>query len=543
VWTKTLEKKDIWEVQLSNLIQVKLQQNRWRSVSHDEQRLFLNGYAYKDGSLLQDGDFLSLLQSGVITKDFAERLSGEFAFIYSNPEFSIASVDRKRSIPLFFYQDHSGWNVTDHLYADPVQQGIDDLALYEYAITGYTAKDRTLFKGVKQVQAGEYVVFTGQDLHRHTYYKFFHHPEEMSEEEAVAQLSTVLHNTFSKLYERVKNQNVMIPLSGGYDSRIISLLLKEQGATNIEAFTYGRAGNPESAKSKEIADRLGFKWTFYPYQRSDWNKWYHSEEWKKYEMFATNFSSQAHLQDWPAVTEIAKGAEEPFTFIPGHSADFTFGGHIPPDLAVDREFPIEVVLREIKRKHHKLWVTSDREVNDRIDHEILETIKEFPYQTNNGASSMYEYWNSKERQSKFIIHAVRAYDYYDQNWEIPLWDDEIMHFILRVPLHLRYKKYLYDLTLHTLYPDFFPKPVKTDMASVQGTNKQSAVYNLLRKGYRKKKLLEQYHKDPMEWYGITGSYKDYLSKLSFKLNGHTFKNPYNINSFLVQEFIKSNVKG
>jgi asparagine synthase (glutamine-hydrolysing) len=528
---------------LNNQIEVKLQHKKWKVVSFEDQSFYFAGYAYLNGVLTNEEYFLSLLKEGSIGQKFAEELSGEFAFVHINKDYSIISVDRKRSIPLFYYQNGTGWCVTDHLHTNPVNQGIDELALYEYTITGYTAKDRTLFQGVKQIQAGEYLILTDNGIERNSYYEFFHHPEEMSEKEAVSQLQSVLYKTFSKLYERVKNQNVMIPLSGGFDSRIISLLLKENGAENLQAFTYGRAGNLESSKSKKIAERLGLKWTFYKYEKNDWNKWYNSEEWKQYEIFASNYSSQAHLQDWPAVSKIVKNSDEPYTFIPGHSGDFTFGGHIPPDLVADKQYSIETVLREIKRKHHKLWITSDKEVNDRIDQEILDTINKFPYQTNDGASSMYEYWNAKERQSKFIIHAVRAYDFYNQNWEIPLWDDDIMHFILRVPLDLRYKKYLYDLTLYSMYPEYFPKPVKVDLTMVQGTNKQSQLYKMLRKVYRKKKLLEQYHKDPMEWYGITGSYKDYLSKLSFKLNGHTFKNPYNINSFLVQEFNKSNIKG
>src|SRR5690606_35674716 len=160
----------------------------------------------------------------------------------------------------------------------------------------------------------------------------------------------------------VKDKSVMIPLSGGYDSRIIALLIKEYGHTNVSSFTYGRAENPEARKSKEIADILGFNWTIFPYTKENWFKWYHSKEWDQLVKFSSNYSSMTHIQDAPAVTNLVKDANEKYVFIPGHTGDFISGDHIPFELTVDKEFTADEVVQSILGKHHRLWSTSNQDV-------------------------------------------------------------------------------------------------------------------------------------------------------------------------------------
>jgi asparagine synthase (glutamine-hydrolysing) len=54
-----------------------------------------------------------------------------------------------------------------------------------------------------------------------------------------------------------------------------------------------------------------------------------------------------------------------------------------------------------------------------------------------------------ERQAKFIINSVRAYEFFGYEWRMPFWDTELINFFLKVPMKYRinqdlYKKYARD---------------------------------------------------------------------------------------------------
>ena len=53
------------------------------------------------------------------------------------------------------------------------------------------------------------------------------------------------------------------------------------------------------------------------------------------------------------------------------------------------------------------------------------------------------WFNVQERQAKFIVNSVRAYEYFGYEWLIPLWDNALFDFWAKVPITLRYQRRLY----------------------------------------------------------------------------------------------------
>lgn len=468
-------------------------------------------------------------------------LRGEFAIALHTGDGIVAIADRKRSIPLFYGKEGDRWLITDKISGHN-GKSYNETSVKEFILTGFTANDRTLYNDFYQVEAGSYVKITeGGSVEKEEYYQYYHHPENKTLEEFSLELKDLLYTVFEDLSKRIHGKTPILPLSGGYDSRIIALLLKEFGVKNIKSFTYGKQGNKESLVSKDIADKLGFEWTFIEYKKEKWEKWYQSKEWKSYVDFAVNGSSMAHLQDWPAVAQIVKENDDQYVFIPGHSGDFIAGSHLAYEITEDRKFSQDDVVDFILQKHHKLWDMGRgiKESGSDVVAEIKKSFGSLPYQSNEEASALFEYWDWKERQAKFIINSVRVYEYYQKDWEIPLWDDRLMDFFLKVPVSLRFKKYLYDYTLHLMYPDYFPKPARPAGKETSLKEKYGAFYHTAKKLYNKKKLYQQYYTEPMEWYGIYESYPKYLAELSFKQDRIKYTQPYNINSFLVKDYIKS----
>ena len=471
--------------------------------------------------------------------DHIKEIIGEFAIVITTEEEVIAIVDRKRSIPLFYTSENGEWIVTDKISKQP-HQPLNETAVKEFIISGYSANNKTLYQNYFQVEAGTYVrISNSKEPSTIRYYWFYHEPIEMEVEDYSKELKETILQVFSDFAKSLKSKTPIIPLSGGYDSRIIAILLKEFDVGPLQSFTYGKQNNKEALVSKEIAQRLGIDWHFIEYKKDDWSQLYQSEEWHQYVDYAVNASTIAHLQDWPAVKKMIGERDEPFIFIPGHSGDFIAGSHLPYEITVDREFSKQDIVQFIIGKHHKLWKMGKGISHSGIDvlSEIESSFEQLPFSTNEQASALFEYWDWKERQAKFIINSVRVYEFFDKEWAIPLWDDRLMEVFKKVPVKYRYKQYVYDYTLNKMYPDYFPVPAKPEQQPTSLKNKYGALYPLLKKVYNQKRLYQQYFKEPMEWYGIYPTYPKYLKELTFQHHHVTYKEPYNINSFLTKDYI------
>jgi asparagine synthase (glutamine-hydrolysing) len=164
-----------------------------------------------------------------------------------------------------------------------------------------------------------------------------------------------------RLIRSLDGRTALLPLSGGWDSRLIAHLLKRQGYEKLICFSYGSPKNRESTISQLAAQELGYRWIFVPHNRRTWFRAFQSSERKAYFAHSFNFSSSPHVQDWLAVKYLKdKGLiPEDSVFIPGHAADFLEGSHLSPTLPeLDTISPVYLINSLIKR-HYSLWNWQD----------------------------------------------------------------------------------------------------------------------------------------------------------------------------------------
>lgn len=455
-------------------------------------------------------------------------LNGFFAVVIHTSSKVFAAVDRVRSIPLFyavkgthFYlSDNARW-IWDKL-GYPV---LDPYSAAEFLLTGYVTGNLTLVNGIKQLQAGEILIFdvsTGTvELER--YYRFLHREiNEGSKEEFLECLDVVTQNSIERLVRFANGRPIVIPLSGGLDSRLIAMQLRKQGYPNIIAFSYGRPGNAESEVSRQVAEQLKIPWKFIPYSHDLWREWYNSVEYSQYVKRADGLCSVAHIQDWPAVWVLLRKGEIPAdsVFVPGHSADFVAGSHIPPELLPLRRVDIERVVQSVWNHHYLLIDVKyaaaivdkpTREVLERLKVRIRELIDNIFGSSLEEAISAYENWDWQERQAKFIVNSVRVYDFWGCEWWLPLWDREFIDFWRTVPLHLRINKNLYDTYVASVQQEINIKLVKSNVmqqtkAKVKEVMYKTGLGNLVQQVYFLKRSIRatrEYREHPLAWYGVT----------------------------------------
>ncbi len=301
-------------------------------------------------------------------------LNGFFAVVCERESVLFAGVDRIRSIPLFYGSAGNECYISDD--ASWVQTKVgsferSELAEREFCMTRYVTGSETLYPGVRQLRAGELLVARTANgsvqFSTERYFDFVGRSETSSDAETLShELDALLIRCFERLLRLADGRTLVVPLSGGYDSRLIVLMLKRLGYENIVAFTYGRPGNTESEISKLVAECLHVPWHFTPYSNELWWDWFRTEEREAYYAMAHQAVSVPHLQDWPAVWELKRRALIPddSIFVPGHAADFISGSHIPKDFVKVDQVSRQQLVDEIFKRHY--WLVPVLRGKDRI---------------------------------------------------------------------------------------------------------------------------------------------------------------------------------
>lgn len=376
----------------------------------------------------------------------------------------IIAADRMRSYPLFYGVINNIAYISDDPYW--IKQKVhdnkfDEISQNEFLLTGYVTGCDTLYKNVKQLQAGEIIKITCDKENKikissSKYYNFIHRDyfKNLSREQLLKEHELSLFKAVNRLIEYAAGRTIVIPLSGGYDSRLVAAALKKMQYSNVITFTYGRANNPECLISKKVAEQLKYKWIFIPYDNEKAYVWYNSIERNNFSAFGDNLSTILPDREWPAVLELKKQNLIPSdsVFVPGHSGDFISGGHIPKRLC--RSFVNEKQFaEEILKKHYVMWKWNGvkKQWINSFYNKIMNCAEIKLFDKKDFAANAYEKWNWQENQIKRMVNSVKIYDFFGYEYWLLLWDYEYMDYWSRVPIKYRANKNLYDEYVVKLY--------------------------------------------------------------------------------------------
>lgn len=382
--------------------------------------------------------------------------SGHYAFIIRGPLFALAVVDKVRSIPIFFTSTTNQItfsNSADLLRDELVESNFDYNSLNLFKMTGYCLGNQTLFENINQLKSGQFIFFEKADrkIFLKSYYRYFNFSEKITDRQILTEkLHEVTQKTFQKMIHSFRDRQVMVPLSGGYDSRLILAILKESGYKNFKAYTYGIKNLWEVKRAKYIAKFLNVDCVFIEFHPSKTRKIFKKQIRKKYFKYAGGLSSTPHLPDFYAILKMKSLGiiNDNSIFVNGQSGDFISGGHLPEILKKDDRdnYKIEELIDNIISKHFSLWSNLKTKKNRSI---IIEQLSRFfdsvgvEYLNKERFAMLHELFEFEERQSKFVVNGQRVYEFFGYNWRLPLWSDELIEFWENVPWSLKYNQNLY----------------------------------------------------------------------------------------------------
>jgi asparagine synthase (glutamine-hydrolysing) len=438
----------------------------WSGSAGEGARASATGFAFI-GDEFQDSHALATKLREAIVVGIPEcvalvtRLNGQFALVASTGDSAFAAVDRTRSIPLFFAESRDGDVLVGDALAVATGAGLQTLEqghVDEFLLTGFVTGPDTMVRGLKQLQAGEHLA-VNPGVEPTTARNYRYYPEELSsapESELLEQWDDVLKAAAERLVKSFEGRPVVIPLSGGDDSRLVAAMLKIVGYDRITCYSYGSQNSKDVAGGREAAERLGLPWIHVSYSRSEWHDWYRSADWTRYSAFAGGFASLPHIDEWGALRKLKADAriDDLSIIVPGHTGDFISGGHTNYFFDLSGTETPDKLVRSIVNKHYGFFPRRLKDVGelDRYSRRILDSLTGLPLETVQELSSAYEYWEWQERQSKFIVNSVRGYDYWGFDWRIPLWDAEVMDFWRAVPYEFKVDRKLYRSHLSTMNP-------------------------------------------------------------------------------------------
>ena len=136
--------------------------------------------------------------------------------------------------------------------------------------------------------------------------------------------------------------------------------------------------------------------------------------------------------------------------VPGHTLDFLSGSHLDAVAVESRETSIRKASAWVVERHGAYWWDEQGQEAVRRRVQLL-VERESEAVRGRSAAAIIEWFDWQERQAKFIVNNVRAYEFLGFRWRLPLWDQELVSWWKSVPYEHRLgRKLLREAFLTTL---------------------------------------------------------------------------------------------
>ena len=305
------------------------------------------------------------------------------------------------------------------------------------------------------------------------------------------------------------------------------------------------SNNSDAVIAKKVANHLGINWSYVWFEKKKYRKMFNSKFKEDYDKFSDHFSTLPNYQEIFFLKDLneKKYFKENSFIINGQSADFHTGLHIPENLYlidIDQEKKIDnkEVIATIIDKHLSLWPNEKSKENYKhLTNKIFSGLADLNDIYN--LSDIYEYWEFKERQCKYIVNGQRAYDFMNIKWFLPFWDSEYIKFWSTVPLELRYKQSLYKKILKKWdYCGLFTK-INKEVQAFEGVEdilvkSISKITKILFGKTNSQEIIKYF-----DYYSRYGNSYQLFSLSIFLLNRHRINNAFSLHT---KHWLNSNEK-
>ena len=505
---------------------------------------FVKGYITDpSGKFYEKDELIDYFKEVDSFVDFEERVKyaiGAFAIVFKKDDELFVATDTIRSFPIFYIRTKGSWLISDNPYLLAEQGQFKEAnhsGVKEFLAAGFVSGNETLIEGIRQVQAGEVIRFKIDEITPKFYFTY-RVPHVVDDEYKVIREASkeVIEVSFKRFIDSLNGRTAVVPLSGGFDSRLIVYMLKHFNYKNVICFTYGRKTSPEVPISQNVAKKLGFPWHFIEYNESLIKDYLDDEVFRDYYKSGSNLSSMFYMQEYFAVKHLKEKAliPEDSIFVPGHSGDFLAGSQ----LNKHGNFSIQESMTEVSERIYNIkycFVKPDRKYEDLLKERIRKNLQEKFSRESDFSYSIHEDWDFKEKLAKFNFNSNSIYTFFDYEFRIPFWDLELINFFKYLPLTAKLNKYLYDDILRGDYFKEYDINFKKELQPrARDLRKMKYKTRIKRHLPEFVKVMFLKKREPLFYYEITKILREDLLKRGKKVRIHG--NSYN--SLIIQWYLE-----
>lgn len=465
---------------------VRLVRRGWVNVTQGDVSVWVRGQAHL-GDAYYDTKSLGTLfvdrsDSVVALDELVSRLNGCWAAVVCCEKWAYLATDHLRSIQILYRIEDGRFHVFDDMedFRKAHRLEFDEGCVHEYLSSGYVYGSRTLFKGTYSLQAAERVwvgddcrvgntdatnsraehvepveegekrfsptasrkvckKYDGMTVEAWRYWRYVPNIKKpiTTDDALVKRIDETFLTATRRLVESVGDRRVVVPLSGGYDSRLIVNYLYKLGVRNVLCYTYGVKGNGESRCSKEVASRLGYEWHYVEYTNENRTALLNDPSTNACFRYMCNGTNRYCNQEHIAIKELKDAGvlnTETDVIVPGYYFDYLAGSKV--NLKAGNWLAASEMCQWennfFPHKHFRKSIKAIRLIFN--EHDDL------------GPKVYYEGWAWQERLAKFIINNVRDFEWLGFDWRLPLCDRDLFDVWLSLPCTVRYgRKYFREV--------------------------------------------------------------------------------------------------
>ena len=313
----------------------------------------------------------------------------------------------------------------------------------EFVHSGYLFGRETMIRGITSIPAGSiYELDTPnpQCIHYSDVFRTDFASADTDPSDAMKGFYEVVLHAFEQLIHNAHGEQLLIPLSGGADSRLLVSALKELDARNVYAYTYGIPGSREVDISKQVAQAIGFPWINIELNRGDMHHRWIQPKNAEFLRYCWNGESLPHIQDWYALDKLRELSDiiSPHAIIlPGHTV---VGNAHDEYLCTPQSRENLQDAADAIAKHHCALQGAKKlkQLPESLQTKILDYL-EPRWDAERGTKRIqtFEELNLITRQAKYINNSMRGYEHFGFQWALPMTYHSVWRYWHSTPRSLR----------------------------------------------------------------------------------------------------------
>jgi len=450
--------------------------NDWTVKKIDSVTYYSCGHAFKNDELLTGEDLIDvfLKPNNQDCSETAKKINGFYSFVIDTPNLIKIVSDHVGSVPLFYnlLESSSGYEqvvVSDcfhTLLSNCSDDSVPKLRELEFRMSTMIAGDNTLLNSIKKTEPGTvlYIDKDEKQVYKSQYYVFRNNPDpQPTDSKLYSRWLETMHDSFNRILNSLDGRQIVIGLSGGYDSRLIVMMLDLLDYDNVVMYTWDKDEDVNAAKT--IATNTDYDWFCMNITDKMYREFWDSSERERITK-CLSFSGMQYPGQGRVITQniLDSIIDDDAVWFFGHQ--LFAGGKFSPITSIHSS-DVEEAVEGIFEYHFKNYSYEEKEVNS-IKSEIRNYISEKSYPEGNSFETIERWYWYNRIPNKFI----RNSRFFKCDVWYPLLDKEICEFWNFIQDEKRYNKKIYKKWIRKLWDETYETKFTTSKDILINKRKQ-----------------------------------------------------------------------